>query len=192
MRACVLIPLVIACGKDATPAVDAPRDPVDSAVDAGVDAPAAFAVTSTAFTEGAMIPTVHTCDGANTSPALAWSSVAGAASYAVVFTDKSNMLIHWVIYDIAATATGLPDDVDKDFQPADVAGARQTRSFAGNVRGYLGPCPPVLHTYEFAVYALDVATLPGVDMNTTRNEAETVILAHDIAKATLSGMYERP
>lgn len=161
-------------------------------IDAPIDAAPAFALTSPAFSDGMTIPAEHTCDGVNTSPVLAWPPAAGARSYSLVFTDMSNALIHWVIYDIPATAAGLPADVDKVFQPPDVPGARQTTSFSGNVRGYLGPCPPNLHTYQFALYALDVDALPGASMNTTRQQAEAIILDHDIAKATLTGTYMRP
>jgi Raf kinase inhibitor-like YbhB/YbcL family protein len=150
-------------------------------------------MTSPAFAEGQPIPVVHACDGANTSPQLDWGTAPdGAMSYSLVFTDLSNSLIHWVIYDIPVSATGLPADIDKVFMPPDVAGAKQTLSFNGGVRGYLGPCPPTQHTYEFKLYAVDVATLPGTTMNTTRAQAETIILQHDIASATLSGTYERP
>jgi phosphatidylethanolamine-binding protein (PEBP) family uncharacterized protein len=72
--------------------------------------------------------------------------------------------------------------------PANVTGAKQTLSYQA-VRGYLGPCPPNVHTYEFVVYALDVATLPGATMATTRAQAVPIILDHDLAAASLSGMY---
>ena len=61
------------------------------------------------------------------------------------------------------------------------------------MRGYLGPCPPVLHTYEFAVHALDVATLPGAMMNTNRAQAIAIIDMHRIGMpALLTGMYMQP
>ncbi len=75
--------------------------------------------------------------------------------------------------------------------PNNVAGAKQTLSYQA-VRGYLCPCPPVLHTYEFVVYALDVATLPGVTMNSTRAQLAPVILDHDLGMAALSGTYQQP
>jgi phosphatidylethanolamine-binding protein (PEBP) family uncharacterized protein len=62
----------------------------------------------------------------------------------------------------------LPADIDHDFEPADVPGAKQ--SYVTNLDeftgfGYLGPCPQATNSeqsYEFALYALDVATLPGL------------------------------
>ncbi|HEY5920920.1 MAG TPA: hypothetical protein VIV11_04580, partial [Kofleriaceae bacterium] len=62
------------------------------------------------------------------------------------------------------------------------------------VRGYLGPCPPApdpAHMYEFAVYGLDVATLPGATMATTRAQAVPLITQHMTARALLTGTYER-
>ena len=72
-----------------------------------------FTITSTAYTEGMTIPAVHTCAGANTSPALAWSGApATTKSFALVFTDKDNGgaagFIHWVLWDIPPATMSLP------------------------------------------------------------------------------------
>ena len=117
-----------------------------------------------------------------------------AQSFAVVLTDKSNNLVHWVIYDIPASAAGLPASVEKVYAPTNVAGAHQTASYQASTRGYLGPCPPMnggAHTYEFAVFGLDVAALPGASMTTTRPQAVTLIDQHKTATAKLTGMYMR-
>lgn len=187
----------IGCGGDGENTPD-PDGPVGS--DASSDGPAAdgpagtFTLTSTAFLEGQTIPTAHTCDGANTSPQLDWvDPPAGALSFAVVLVDLSfNNFHHSVIYDIPASRTGLPADIDKVFEPSDVPGAKQTRSFNNGPNGYRGPCPPEQHTYELAIYALDVAALPELTMTSTAAQGEAAILMHDLAKATLTGTYERP
>jgi phosphatidylethanolamine-binding protein (PEBP) family uncharacterized protein len=77
------------------------------------------------------------------------------------------------------------------YAPASVSGAHQTIGLGGT-RGYRGPCPPVEHTYQFVVYALDAAALPGATMATTKAEAITIIMAHDVGSATLTGKYMRP
>jgi Raf kinase inhibitor-like YbhB/YbcL family protein len=193
----LLFGLLAACGGNGsdTPAADAAIDGTQI-VDASIDAPpsGAFALTSPTITMGAMFPAAHTCTGpGNTSPQLVWTAgPAGTLSYAVIFTDKSNNLIHWIIYDIPASATGLPASVQKAYQPNNVTGAKQTDSYQAGMRGYLGPCPPNQHTYEFAVYAVDVATLPAVTMASTRADVSPVILAHDLARAALSGTYVQP
>ncbi|MDQ3335960.1 MAG: YbhB/YbcL family Raf kinase inhibitor-like protein [Myxococcota bacterium] len=189
----IALVLLVGCGGSGGPAADAAIDSIGT-IDAALDAPpaGAFALTSPMLAAGAAFNAANTCNGANTSPQLAWTAgPAGTMSYAIIFTDKSNNLIHWVIYDIPASATGLPADVQKAYMPNNVAGAKQTLSYQA-VRGYLGPCPPVLHTYEFVVYALDVATLPGVTMNSTRAQLAPVILDHDLGMAALSGTYQQP
>jgi len=49
-----------------------------------------------------------------------------------------------------------------------------------------------IHNYRFTVYALDVATLPGVTTSTDRNAVRTQILAHDLAAANLNGTFSQP
>jgi Raf kinase inhibitor-like YbhB/YbcL family protein len=107
----------------------------------------------------------------------------------VILTDQSNSLLHWVIWDIPSNATGLPEGVEKVAQPSMPAGAKQAKSYDGATYGYLGPCPPSTHTYQFVVHALDVATLPGVTVASTRAEVATVVAAHDLGTAALSGTY---
>lgn len=206
MRSALLVGIVGvlglgACGDDggSPGTADASTDSaiVDAAIDAAIDAPsAAFTLTSPTITNAMPIPVVHTCDGANTSPALAWTSPpAGTMSFAIIFTDKTNGLIHSVIYDIPASAIGLPANVQKTFAPNNVTGAHQTTAYDNNTRGYLGPCPPpadAAHIYELMLYALSVPTLPGgATMGTTKAQARTAILANDLAMVALTGTADR-
>jgi Raf kinase inhibitor-like YbhB/YbcL family protein len=158
------------------------------AADAG-----AFTLTSTVITPGALFPDDYTCDGIDMSPALTWSGgPSETQSYAVVLRDLDFMsgFIHWVIWDIPAGTTALPEDVDKTANPGDPAGAKQCRSFDGATFGYLGPCSPSsVNTYEFTVYALDVAELPNVTTNSTRAAVVAEILMHDVASTTLAGEH---
>jgi Raf kinase inhibitor-like YbhB/YbcL family protein len=176
------------CGHNDTKTVDAPGpDGTPSS---------SFSLTSSAFAEGATIPGANTCSGANTSPPLAWTGVpSDANSYAVVLTDLSINLTHWVIYDIPASATGLLASVDNVYAPAGLVRAHQTVSGTGSTIGYVGPCPrlaPPVHMYQFAVYALDVAPLPGASAQTTASQGVTAIQAHQRGKATLTGTYALP
>jgi phosphatidylethanolamine-binding protein (PEBP) family uncharacterized protein len=63
------------------------------------------------------------------------------------------------------------------------------KSFDNQTFGYRGPCPPETHTYEFAVFALDVATLPNLTTAATLAQAKKQILLHDLGSATLTGTY---
>lgn len=185
MMRIALLGVLLGCGSSAKSVDAAARD------GAGNDVPGAtLTLTSPAFTEGGAIPTVDTCQGANTSPQLAWTGApTGTQSFAVVLIDVSITLVHWVIYDIPLTATGLPAAVDGVYAPGNVTGAHQTVSVHAPVVGYYGPCPPSKHTYQFAVYALDVATLPGASATTMRPEALAAILAHQIGSGTLTGTF---
>ena len=192
-----------ACAGDAAaPAVDAPggasdaRGGADAAtIDAAGDAAPAgsFALTSPTITDGGTIPLAHVCagrGGMNRSPALAFADPpAGTLSYAVVLTDKTNGLVHSAIYDIPGTATGLPADVDKVYAPPDVASAHQTASYDSAVRGYNGPCPPAVHTYELRAYAVTSATLPGATMATTKEQVVSILATASAGSATLTATF---
>lgn len=197
-RLCLV--LLAACGGGDSPAdpdgpAVIPDGPGETDGPTTPDGPAgALSVTSTAFAEGTTIPMEHTCNGNNTSPPLVWTGAPGGTlSFAMVLTDKTpNDFIHSVIYDIPANRLELPADIDKVFEPPDVPGAKQTKSFNNGPLGYRGPCPPSLHTYEFAVYALDIAALPNLTNNSTAAAGLAQILMHDIAVAKLTGTYDQP
>jgi Raf kinase inhibitor-like YbhB/YbcL family protein len=175
--------MAVGCGGDDARQID------------GAVGTAALAVTSTAFVEGGTIPVTHTCKDVNTSPPLAWTGApSGTQSFAVVLTDLSlsPVLVHWVIYDIAPAATGLPAGVENVYAPGNVAGAHQAVSVHAPIVGYYGPCPPSQHTYELAAYALDVATLPGATAQTSRADALTAIMGHKLGSGTLTGTYTPP
>lgn len=190
----LLAVLFAACGGG-----DSPADPDGPAVTDGpgeTDGPTpdgpsgTFAITTPLYNEGGVIPLSMSCEGDNNSPQLDWTGVpANTQSLAIIFTDNSNGLIHSIIFDIPANLTGLPADVDNTFEPADVPGAKQTASYQAQVRGYNGPCPNETHTYEFRLYAMSVATLPGATMQTSRAMAKTLIEANDLADTAVSGMY---
>ena len=153
-------------------APDAAVPPADTGV------PPAFTLTSPAYPEGGVIPNVHTCAGANTSPQLDWvNPPVGTLSFAVFFKDQTTAFRHSAIYDIPSTRTGLPADVDMTAMPADVPGARQPRGYPGTP-GYAGPCPGATHTYRFTLYAIDVATLPGLTAGSSLAAVETAFMAH--------------
>lgn len=151
----------------------------------GAGGGADFAITSTAFNQGDMIPEVYECQnggGENISPPLAWTAgPPGTMSYAIVMRDTSINFTHWVIWDIPVTAMALPEDVGGGFMVADPAGAKQ-------VDPYFGPCSPnSVNTYEWRLYAIDVATIPGLDQSSNNNEAAAAIVDASIAETAISG-----
>ncbi|QCX74671.1 putative kinase inhibitor [Streptomyces sp. YIM 121038] len=159
----------------------------------------AFALSSTAFADGGVIPKVHECTSGggsdpakrNESPPLAWSGAPAAAkSYAIVMRDLDNAnLIHWVIYDIPANTASLPQNVDHKYQPSTPAGARQVYyRGSASLYGYQGPCSPsTVNTYEFVVHALNQASLTSLNANSSTRTAAREIAAASIGSARITG-----
>lgn len=191
-----LVLVIVGCGSNALPNdVDAPAGQRDAPVYLDAPAGGAFALTSPMLAPNGTFAAANTCTGpGNTSPQLVWTGDSkGALGFAVTLTDiDNNNLIHWAIYDIPASATGLPADVMKAYAPSNVAGAHQTDSYQAGMRGYLGPCPPVKHNYRFDVYGLDVATIPSTSMSTTRAQVVPLMMQHMVVTASLTGNYTQP
>ena len=116
---------------------------------------ASMTVTSSAFTSNGQIPVDYSCDGADRSPALTWSSPPeGTKSIAIILDDPDapgGTFTHWIAFNLPPDARTLAEGVD----PTTV-GARLGENDFQSV-GYRGPCPPKreLHRYFFHVYALD-------------------------------------
>lgn len=150
-----------------------------------------FVLTSAAFAPGAPIPSVHTCDGTDQSPPLAWSGApAGTKAFALIMHDPDAPVgdwLHWTAWNIPTSATGLPAGVAaKDALPD---GTQQGINDFGKP-GYGGPCPPGgTHHYVFVLSALDATlTLPA---KASRDQVEQAIKGHALASATLTGTYSR-
>ena len=152
---------------------------------------AGFHIRSAAFAEGARIPRLHTCEGGDGSPPLAWDGApAGAKSFALVCDDPdapAGTWHHWGVYDIPATTKELPAGV-----AAGAPGLKQTLNDFGRV-GYGGPSPPKghgVHPYRVTVYALDRIGLAR-DANSRVPDVARVLRGHVLAQATLTGLYSR-
>jgi len=155
----------------------------------------ALKLTSTAFAHEGAIPKIHTCEGEDVSPALAWSGVPAGAKSLVLIVDGPDApdpaapkmtWVHWVLYNIPPSATGLPQGISPNELPA---GTLQGNSDFQRT-GYGGPCPPVgRHRYFHKLYALD-AVLP--DLKTPRkHEVETAMKGRVIEQAVLIGTYQK-
>jgi hypothetical protein len=152
-------------------------------------------LTSTAFRDQGEIPSRYTCDGDDISPPLAWSGVpAGAKSLVLIVDDpdapdpKAPKMtwVHWVLYNIPPTVTGLPEQVAaKNLPPGTLEGINDWKR-----TGYGGPCPPIgRHRYFHKLYALDTV-LP--DMNRpTKVKLEGAMKGHILSQAEIVGTYQR-
>lgn len=163
--------------------------------DAGAEAAAPFALTSTSFTEGATLPAAHTCNGVDQSPDLAWGpGPEGTKSYAIVLNDQTLDYLHSVIYDIPATTLSLPGNVDRAHEPTKVPGAKQNESFRKGRFGYAGPCPPKPKedTYELVLYALKVDKLTNLTDKSTLAEAVEELEKQKLSTTKLTAKYKQP
>lgn len=149
-------------------------------------------ITTLAFTEGAAIPKKHTADGADVSPALVWSDVPpGVQAFALICDDPDaprGTWVHWVLYNLAASATSLPEGVPATKTLA--GDALQGTNDFGNI-GYGGPAPPrgKPHRYFFKLYALD-APLKLAD-GASKSQVEKAMQGHLLDQAQVMGTYQR-
>ena len=153
----------------------------------------AFSLTSTAFTDGAAVPVLHTCDGADVSPPLAWSGQpTGTRSLALIADDPDapgGSWVHWVLYNLPAAVTELPENIAK-VESLDLGGARQGRNDFRRP-GYGGPCPPPgpAHHYFFTLYALDAPL--ALKASAQKKDVEAAMQGHVLATTRLMGTYGR-
>lgn len=149
-------------------------------------------LTSPAFDSGGAIPARHTGEAEDVSPALAWSGAPdGTKSFAVICHDPDAPLVspsgrygyvHWVLYNIPASVSGLVEDSGEYTQGVSDFGRP----------GYGGPMPPEghgVHQYYFWVLALDseLDLEGGLDMWTLLAKIEP----HTIGMNRLVGTYQR-
>jgi Raf kinase inhibitor-like YbhB/YbcL family protein len=154
----------------------------------------ALTLTSSAFAPNGSIPAQYTCDGPDRSPPLAWAGPpAGTKSFALIVDDPDapdpkapkRVWVHWVLYNLPADATGLPEGVTRP-----PAGTREGKN-DWNKTGYGGPCPPIgRHRYFFKLYALD-AMLPDLK-EPTKSALESAMAGHILERTEMIATYERP
>ena len=145
---------------------------------------------SSAIRPGQPIPAIHTCDGEDISPDLAWREIPeDTRSFALIMDDPDaprGIWVHWVLFNLPADAVELAPGVPK--VPELPSGARQGLNDSGDI-GYSGPCPPPgpPHRYYFHLYALDAE--PAAPGGITRRELLDLIDTHIIEQARLVGTY---
>ena len=156
-------------------------------------AEASMKLESPAFQDQGDIPSKFTCEGQDVSPALRWSGLpAKTKSLALVVDDPDapdpkapkKTWVHWVLFDIPASAAGLPEG-GKPLPAGTREGINDWKR-----PGYGGPCPPVgSHRYFFKLYALDQKLelqSPSAAQLEAALEGDRVL-----AKTELIGTYEK-
>jgi Raf kinase inhibitor-like YbhB/YbcL family protein len=148
---------------------------------------------STAVEPQGQIPVRYTCEGEDIAPPLMWEDLPpGAKSLALIVDDPDApdpaaprmTWVHWVLYDIPPTTTGLPEGG----RPALVGSHDGVNDWKRT--GYGGPCPPIgRHRYFFKLYALDA--LLGDLQRPTKARLEQAMQGHVLAQAELIGTYQK-
>ncbi len=138
------------------------------------------------------IPSKYTCEGANVSPPLAWSNVPEHAKTLVLIVDDPDApdpaaprmtWVHWVLFNIPATTTVLPENLSS-LPPGAKEGLNDWKR-----AGYGGPCPPIgRHRYVHKLYALDTALELA---RPSKAEVEQAMTGHVLAHSELIGTYEK-
>jgi Raf kinase inhibitor-like YbhB/YbcL family protein len=160
---------------------------------ASKEATVTLRITSSAFADGAEIPAEYTCEGKDISPPLAWSGVpAGTKSLVLIVDDpdapdpKAPRMtwVHWVLYNLPPSSTGLPEAVGAALPSGTKVGFNDWKR-----ADFGGPCPPIgRHRYFHKLYALDT------ELNLTKPakaDVEAAMRGHVLAEAQLMGTYQK-
>src|SRR5258707_4834114 len=166
-----------------------------------VNAAEPFALTSTTFKDGTLMPKKvanknpanPNCVGDNVSPQLSWSGVPdGTKSFALNMVDPEGRgglgAFHWVAYGIPANVTSFAEGEVTNTSDKYVGG----KSTQG-VPNYSGPCTPPgsPHHYTFKVISTDLdpkELAPGM----TLPELEAKLAGHVKGAAGLVGLFVKP
>jgi Raf kinase inhibitor-like YbhB/YbcL family protein len=163
---------------------------------------APMTLSTNGWMDGDMIPIKYTQAVANpVSPALTWTNVpAGTQSLVLHFHDpdvsKDNTTadqVHWLMWNMPATLTGLPENVPMGAQLAD--GSRQISASGATYRGPGAPASGPYHHYTFEIYALDIrldTIQPGANELETRTRVFAAMQGHVRGKAVMFGLFRRP
>jgi Raf kinase inhibitor-like YbhB/YbcL family protein len=175
---------------------------------AGTPAAAAPPMTMTVagFADGGQIPVriSQAADGVapgeGTSPAITWQNVpAGTQSFVLNMHDMdvarnktTDDQAHWVVWNIPATATGLPEGVAKGTQRPD--GSYQISATGPMYRGPGAPANGPMHHYVFELFALDTKldVQPAADAFESRANVMKAMQGHILGKAVYGGLFRRP
>ncbi len=160
----------------------------------------AMTLTSPAFPDGDPIPVKYTQAGEQVSPKLDWTNAPpGTQSFLLHMHDPdvarnktTDTQVHWLVWNIPATATGLPEGVPKGADLPD--GSHQTSASGPVYRGPGAPAGGPPHHYTFEVYALDTKLdiTPGADAFETRAAVMKAVQGHILGKAVYVGLFRRP
>ena len=205
--------LLVACQAEPASQVEGTEvqaPPVGVAYQLQQEFPLTIQVTSTSIKPTGFLLKDFTCEGANSSPQLAWTEVpSNTKSIVVVAEDvdaQEGAFAHWLMWGVPSGVGGLAAGASgsTDLPPGTVEGVNGFTSV-----GWRGPCPPprvigfggssmgqtasnvnsgvISHLYVLSVYALD--TEVSLDASATRNDVLQDIDGHIIAGGVVETKY---
>lgn len=161
----------------------------------------------TAWPDGGMIPARYTQAGPEISPAIQWSAPpAGTASFVLIFYDADTVvpnstdgMLHWLVWNIPATATGLAQARPDAFELED--GTRQISASGSRYRGPGASASGPVHHYIMELFALDTKLDikvnpqgpqdPNPNAQEVRGEVMKAMVGHVRGKAAYVGLFHR-
>ncbi len=189
-----LLLIVYGCGSDGSPSFTPGRS---------TDSVTVMKLTSRGFENDEKLDVKFTVEGEDLSPPLSWSETPpGTKSFALICDDPdapspqrpaAEPWVHWVIFNIPANRTELPQGVSREPEPSETPGARQgLNSWPSENVGYRGPAPPPgsgQHRYFFKLYALDA--MLELNPGATKQQLLEAMSGHVLGEGRLVGVYER-
>lgn len=153
-------------------------------------------IMSAAFDDQERIPKQYTGEGKDASPPLRWTAIPeNTQELALIMDDpdapRNEPWVHWVLYKLPPTLSGLPEAIPTNAQLNHPHGALQGTNSWGNT-GYGGPMPPPghrVHHYHFKLYALSKPL--DAQAGLSKKELLSAMKDHVLAKTELIGTYER-
>jgi Raf kinase inhibitor-like YbhB/YbcL family protein len=158
------------------------------------------------FPDGGQIPVKFSqaapgaAPGQGTSPAMQWANApAGTQSFVLHMHDMdvarnktSDDQVHWVVWNIPASATGFPEGVPGGSEMP--GGSYQISATGAMYRGPGAPANGPFHHYMFELYALDTKldVKPTADAFETRANVIKAMQGHILGKAVYGGLFRRP
>jgi len=166
----------------------------------------AMTLTTPAWADGTPIPVKYTQAGEQVSPELKWTNTpAGTQSFVLHMHDPDVAInrgtedqVHWLVWNIPGTATGLPEGLPQGGQLKD--GSQQISASGAVYRGPGAAANGPQHHYTVEIYALDtkIDVQPSTNSQAAAAAVETrtivmkAIQGHILGKAVYVGLFHRP
>jgi Raf kinase inhibitor-like YbhB/YbcL family protein len=141
-------------------------------------------LSSSAFDNDEIIPSLYTCRGVGNHPPLTITGVSKKTISLVLIVDDpdapTGTFVHWLVWAIEPSTMEMGDSLPR--------GMIEGENSIGQ-NGYFAPCPPTgTHHYHFKLYALDnKLELTGAS---NKSELEKAMMGHVVDQTELVGLVK--